>query len=234
MMKKEPIGSHEKFADAYSKDVDNRPIHVFYERPATWSLLPKSLSGLNVLDLGCGSGWYAEQFTKAGAKVTAVDVSEHMVKVTQQRLGASGQVFQADLENNLSFLADQSFDLIVAPLVIHYIKDWQKLMKEMARLLKPKGQFIFSTNQPHMAFQLYHLKNYFEPQIIEDYWPWANATVKYYHHTLNDLSESLSQAGFVIEKIIEPQPQEGLKQDPNLYALITTKPWFLFVKATKQ
>ena len=77
VIKEEPIGNHEKFADAYSKDVDNRPIHIFYERPATWSLLPKSLSGLNVLDLGCGSGWYAEQFIKAGAKVTAVDVSTH-------------------------------------------------------------------------------------------------------------------------------------------------------------
>lgn len=107
-------------------------------------------------------------------------------------------------------------------------------MRELARLLKKNGLFIFSTHQPHEAYHLFKLDNYFTPQIIKDYWPSLQVTVQYYHYTFHHLTESLYQAGFLIERMTEPQPQEGLKQDPELYSLITTRPWFLFVRAIKK
>lgn len=60
----------EQVAKAYAEKVDEKPIHRYYERPNLWSLLPEQLSGLTILDLGCGSGWYAEQLVKQGAHVT--------------------------------------------------------------------------------------------------------------------------------------------------------------------
>jgi SAM-dependent methyltransferase len=233
-MKNDPIGNYEHMADVYAAAVDNKPIHVYYERPGTWALLPKQLKGLRVLDIGCGSGWYAEQLVKAGCWVTAVDISPRMVELTRQRLLGKAEVIQANIEKPLDFLDANTFDMIIAPLVIHYVEDWHALMREFARVLKSKGLLIFSTNQPHGAFHLYQLKNYFTPQIIQDHWPSLNVTVQYYHHTLDDLSDSLSQAGFFIEKISEPLPQDGLKQDPKLYELISTQPWFLFIRAVKQ
>lgn len=232
-MNSEPLSDYEHFADAYAEVVDNKPIHVYYERPSTWSLLPKTLKDLHILDLGCGSGWYAEQLTKAGGIVTAIDISARMVELTTQRLQGKGQVIRADLEKPLDFLASNSFDLIIAPLVIHYIKDLRTFMKEMARLLKPKGLLVFSTHEPHSAFYLWKLENYFTPQIIEDYWPSIKAKVKFYHQSFHELTESLYEAGFLIERMIEPLPQEGLKADPELYPLISTHPWFLFVRAVK-
>lgn len=234
MMPNDPIGNYEHIADAYAEQVDTKPIHVYYERPSTWALLPERLSGLKVLDIGCGSGWYAEQLVKAGAIVTALDSSARMVDLTQKRLQDRGEVIQANIEQPLNFLKSATFDIILAPLVIHYIQDWPTLMKELARLLKKNGLFVFSTHQPHETYHLFKLDNYFTQQIIQDYWPSLQATVQYYHHTFQDLTESLYQAGFLIERMTEPQPQEGLKQDPKLYALITTHPWFLFVRAVKK
>ncbi len=232
-MNHDPIDNYDDMADAYASQVDTKPIHVYYERPSTWSLLPKQLNGLHILDIGCGSGWYAEQLLKAEANVTAIDASARMVELTQKRLHGQGRIIQANLENPLDFLDSETFDIILAPLVIHYVQDWNALMKELARVLKKNGLFIFSTHQPHETYHLFKLDNYFKSQIIEDFWPTLNVTVKYYHHTFHDLTESLYQAGFLIERMIEPQPQEGLKQDPEMYKLITTRPWFLFVRAVK-
>lgn len=230
-----PIGNYgDAAAKIYAEQVDNKPMHVFYERPNTWALLPQPLNGLNILDIGCGSGWYAEQLLKAGAVVTAIDVNEQMVELTKKRVHNQAQVLQADLEQPLKFLASASFDVIVAPLVIHYIQDWPALMTELARLLKKNGLFVFSTHQPHQTYHLFKLENYFHQQIIQDYWPSINATVQYYHHTLHDLTESLYQAGFLIERIVEPQPETGMQQDKEMYPLLTTRPWFLFVRAIKK
>lgn len=233
-MSNDPIGDYEHIADDYAEAVDNKPIHVYYERPGTWALLPQQLTGLRVLDVGCGSGWYAEQLVKAGCKVTAIDISARMVELTQQRLQEKAEVIQANIEKPLDFLADNTFDIIIAPLVIHYVEDQHALMKELARVLKSQGLLIFSTHQPHGVFYRFKLKNYFTPQIIHDYWASLNITVQYYHHSWHDLSDSLYQAGFIIEKITEPLPQDGLRQDPELYQLITTQPWFLFVRAVKK
>ena len=229
-----PIGNYDHIAQAYAEQVDIKPIHVYYERPGTWALLPKQIANLNILDIGCGSGWYAEQLLKAGSNVTAIDASARMVELTKNRLQGKGQVIQADIEKPLDFLGTETFDIILAPLVIHYVKDWMALMHEFARLLKRNGLLIFSTHQPHETFHLFKLENYFTPQLLQDYWPSLQTTVQFYHHTFYDLTESLYQAGFLIEKMTEPQPQDGLKQDPEMYKLITTRPWFLFVRAIKR
>jgi len=121
-----PKNAFEKISIQYAQVVDNKPIHIYYERPNLLSLLPQAIAGLNILDLGCGSGWYAEHLTKLGANVSAIDSSPTMVELTRQRVPAI-QVFLADLEEPLDFLKDSTFDFIVAPLVIHYVKDWYSL-----------------------------------------------------------------------------------------------------------
>ncbi len=233
-MKKNPIGNFESIVSTYAENVDKKPIHIYYERPATWSLLPQNLSKLNILDLGCGSGWYAEQLSKAGAVITAIDISSKMVELTRKRLHGKGEFIVANLENPLDFLKDSFYDIVLAPLLIHYIEDWQSFFAEIARVLKKNGLFIFSTHQPQIQYQMFNLKNYYERALIEDYWTDIQATVRFYHHTLHELSENLYRAGFVIELLSEPAPLPELATtDPEMYKNIATKPWFLFVRALK-
>jgi hypothetical protein len=59
--------------------------------------------------------------------------------------------------------------------------------------------------------------------------------VKFYHHTLHELGESLYGAHFIIERLLEPQPlPEFKKADPIMYENVSKKPWFLFVRARRQ
>lgn len=223
----------ENIASAYAASVDTKPLHIYYERPNLWSLLPKTLNGKQVLDIGCGSGWYAEQLQKSGAHVTALDASPTMVELTKKRLHHKGQFYIADLEQPLIFLEANVFDIIIAPLVIHYIQDWHVFFKRLSTTLKPNGLFIFSTHQPQTEVEIFGLKNYFDKTLITDNWPHIGE-VKFYHHTLHELGEALFESNFVIERLLEPQPlPEMAKADPEMFANIIQKPWLLFVRAKK-
>ncbi len=232
-MANEEIKSYEEFAERYAASVDKKPIHMYYERPSTWSLLPKDLTGLKVLDIGCGSGWYAEQLHQYGAEVFALDRSEKMVAMTTARTKQQCRYRVADLNQPLDFLADHEFDIIVAPQVIHYIDDWPALFTELARVLKVQGQLVLSTHQPHTTHFLWKLDTYYKQRVIEDHWPGENITVQYYHHTLQDLFEAFYHAGFMVQRLLEPFPDDELKAMPEMYGKISKNPWFLFIKAIK-
>lgn len=224
----------ENIALKYSEIVDTKPVHIYYERPNLISLLPDNLNNLKILDLGCGSGWYAEYLIKAGADVIAIDNSPTMIALTKKRLGNKGTVYLADLEKPLDFLPDQTIDIIIAPLVIHYIKDWKPLFSKLSKKLKKHGIFIFSTDNPYVEYTFFGLENYFEKVKIVDEWK-NMGKVDFYHHTLHELSEALYLSGFIIERIMEPQPLQEMKMaDSKLYDKLTTKPWFLFVRAIKK
>jgi ubiquinone/menaquinone biosynthesis C-methylase UbiE len=231
----EPIGNYEHMADKYAAQVDTKGIHIHYERPHTWSLLPKKLTGLRVLDIGCGSGWYAEQLAAAGADVTAIDASATMVELTQQRLKDKARILQANIEQPMDYFADAEFDLVVAPLVIHYVQDWQKLFFEIARILKSGGQFVFSTHHPYGDYQTFKLENYFATTLITDYWKSFDATVQFYHHSMQDLMHALLNAGFVVEQFLESLPMPAMeKTEPDLYPKMLKRPQFLFMQCQKK
>jgi ubiquinone/menaquinone biosynthesis C-methylase UbiE len=116
------LAAYDALAESYAALVDTKPHNAYYERPATLSLLP-DVKGRRVLDAGCGPGVYAEWLVRRGTEVVAVDVNENMVRLAQERLGTSVQVVRADLAQPLDFLADRSFDLVLSPLALDYVRD---------------------------------------------------------------------------------------------------------------
>ena len=126
--------SYDGIAGKYARKVDTSPHNALYERPATLSLLPP-LAGAAVLDAGSGSGWYAEYLLSQGAAVTSIDYNAEFVALTRARIGAQATVLQADLTQPLSFAGDGQFDLIVCPLVMHYVKEWTPTLREFYRLI---------------------------------------------------------------------------------------------------
>ncbi len=73
----------------------------------------------------------------------AIDGTPRMVQMAQQRLGTLVKVFQADLSKPLNFLEDEASDLILSSLVLHYIRDWDKVFKEFNKILQKSGLFVF-------------------------------------------------------------------------------------------
>ena len=65
---------YDSIARHYAAKIDDRPWNALYERPATLALLP-DVNGKDVLDAGCGHGWYADWLARKGARIVAVDRS---------------------------------------------------------------------------------------------------------------------------------------------------------------
>ncbi len=229
-MPKHTGASYKSIANRYAATVDDRPWNAHYERPAVISLLPP-LAGAKVLDVGCGSGWYAEYLVAQGAQVTAFDLNLELVSLTRARVGHRAKVLQADLSEPLAFAADHEFDLAVCPLVMHYLRDWQSAFAELHRILKPRGVLVFSTHHPFMDWQLFKRDSYFAIDLLEDEWEDIER-VDYYRRPLTAIAEDLYSAGFWIERLIEPQPTDDFRRiNPGDYERLTRNPWFLVVRA---
>jgi SAM-dependent methyltransferase len=223
---------YDAIACRYAAGVDERPWNALYERPATLALLP-DVRGKDILDAGCGPGWYTDWLARNGAHVVAIDCSHRMVRLADERLGGRARVMQGDVSNLRNLLLSEAFDVILSSLVLHYLADLTETFREWARLLRPRGTLVFSTHHPiHRASLLQ--PGYLCTELIEEEWGWLGEKMRYYRRPLRDLTEPLTDAGLVIERISEPTPNEALKtKDPKGYDLLCRLPAFIFVRARK-
>jgi SAM-dependent methyltransferase len=224
---------YDTIAERYSAKIDERPWNALYERPTTLGLLP-NVNDLDVLDAGCGYGWYADWMVRHGARVVAIDRSAAMVALAQKRLVDRARVIQGDMSDLRGFLADETFDLVLSSLVLHYHADLSAVFAEWARLLRPGGKLVFSTHHPvHDQISILD-PGYSHAELIEEEWGWLTEKMRYYRRPLRDITEPLADAGFVIERLCEPTPSEELKlKDPKGYDRLRRLPAFIFVRAKK-
>jgi SAM-dependent methyltransferase len=226
---------YDEFAEAYAARVDTKPHNAYYERPATLSLLP-DVQGKRVLDAGCGPGVYTGWLVNHGAEVVAVDVSPKMVRLAQQRVGSRARVFHADMSQPLDFAQDETFDLVVSALALHYVRDWDAVFGEFHRVLRRGGQLVFSVGHPFGDFMRHNAGNYFRIERVEEVWPGFGKPVRmsYYRRPLHMLMNSLLGAGFTLERLLEPTPVEAFKQaEPEEYEELMRQPVFLCIRAVK-
>ncbi|GGA28365.1 class I SAM-dependent methyltransferase [Psychrobacillus lasiicapitis] len=227
--------AYNQLANDYEHNVDTKSLfNTEYERPAMMKLLPTDVRDKHVLDAGCAAGWYTSQFVNLGAVVTATDISPKMVEATKRRIGEKAEVFCLDLEKELPF-ENESFDVIVSSLVLHYIKDWSNPFSEFLRILKPNGTLLFSVHHPFMDIKLSENGDYFSTEYIVDQWKREGKLidVPFYRRPLQEiLSETISY--FSLEKIVEPQPTKEFQvKEPEKYEKLMRNPHFFIVKAVK-
>jgi SAM-dependent methyltransferase len=112
-------------------------------------LIPfEELVDKDVLEIGCGTGVHTRMLAAAGARVAAVDLTPTAVDLTQRRLTLAGllaDVREADAES-LPF-PDCSFDFAWSWGVIHHSSDTNRVIGEVARVLRPGGK---------LALMVYH------------------------------------------------------------------------------
>ena len=104
--------------------------------------------GLNILDIGCGPGFFSIILSKAGHNVVGIDCSENMLvqaKLNAKENNVSPKFIQMD-SHNLDF-EDNTFDLIINRNVTWTLIEPVKAYREWYRVLKPKGKLlIFDAN----------------------------------------------------------------------------------------
>lgn len=98
------------------------------------------------LEVGCGTGFFLLNLRQAGVLTEGhvVDISPGMVEVAKRNargLGfeVSGRVADAE---NLPY-EDEEFDLVVGHAVLHHVPDVEQALREVLRVLRPGGRFVF-------------------------------------------------------------------------------------------
>jgi SAM-dependent methyltransferase len=220
----------------YSSKIDSKPHNAFYDRPNTLSLLP-DVNNKRILDAGCGPGKYAEILIARGGKVTGIDLSENMIEEAILRNKGRGSFRIHDITKPLDFLEAGSIDIIVCPLVLNYIKDWNQPLREFHRVLAPGGLLIISMQHPFFDYLYFRSKNYFEVEKVKSTWKGFGEPIevesyrKPISHHINDLTAN----GFIIDKILEPLPSPEFKEfDEQGYEELMTFPGFMCIRTVKK
>ena len=127
-------GSAGFYAEVERAKLESEPHEPSFADFAAWS-------GRDVLEIGCGVGIDTARFARAGARVTAIDLTEQAVSLTRALLELEelpGTVMVADSES-LPFAAD-SFDLVYSWGVIHHAENPARVLREARRVLAANGE----------------------------------------------------------------------------------------------
>ena len=114
-----------------------------------WLTQSVTLSGADVLDVGCGAGPASVALARRGARVKAIDTVPRMVSLTRRsaREAAVSELIDASIGDVHALrFADQSFHAVVAIGVLYWLHSPEKALREIMRVLKPGGFLVVSAD----------------------------------------------------------------------------------------
>jgi len=140
---------YDRWSEIY--DVEDNPL-VLLEEPLVERMLG-DVRGLDLLDVGCGTGRHAVRLAQAGARVVGVDFSPGMLAKARAKPGAERVEFhEADVSAPLPF-ADAAFDRVLACLVLDHVFDLPAFFGQLRRVCRPGGFVLASTLHPAMLLR---------------------------------------------------------------------------------
>lgn len=147
----------------------------------------KAKKGMKVLDVGCGTGNFSIKLAKMGCEVAGIDVSEEMLKVAEAKAREEGlniKFYKMDV-HQMEF-EDNTFDGVLSVTAFEFLKEPEKAIEEIFRVLKPNGQLLIGTiNKNSKWGEMYLSKEFQENTVfkyanfktIEDMKSYKNASV---------------------------------------------------------
>jgi 2-polyprenyl-6-hydroxyphenyl methylase/3-demethylubiquinone-9 3-methyltransferase len=112
-----------------------------------------ALSGLSVLDIGCGGGLVSEPLARMGAKVTGIDPDPVAIATAQDHAEISGLAI--DYQNKAAEDIKKTYDVVLALEIIEHVAAPEDFVRTCAKLVRPGGLVIFSTlNRTPKSFAL--------------------------------------------------------------------------------
>ena len=220
------------FAEEYERHATEGPYNALYDRPAVLELLG-DVTGLRVIDAGCGPGLYAEELIAGGAEVVAFDESPEMVRLARERLGSTVDVRVHKLDSPLTWLSDESFDAGVIALVVHHIDDRVGALRELWRILRSGGRLVVSTHHPTSDW-LRLGGSYFTVEPVEEDWHQGQWHVRYWRQPLDRTCGEFAKAGFLIERLVEPRPNPDMAERwPEDHEKLLRQPGFIAFRLLK-
>ena len=178
-----------------------------------------SVAGKRVLEVGCGGAQASIAFARQGAIVTAVDVASSEIEFAEalaREHGVSVEFHRRDM-SDLSPVASRSQDVVFSAYAFNYVDDLASCFGEVWRVLKEGGLFVWGGSHPFGyavdSETLCLHRSYFETgkSALGEETGCAFASV---HRTVSDYFNLLVEAGFVVERIIEPDSRRRYPYDP--------------------
>ncbi|WP_028047943.1 class I SAM-dependent methyltransferase [Cellulomonas sp. URHE0023] len=173
------------------------------------------LSGRRVLEVGAGAAQCARWLVEQGVDVVATDVSGGMLAAGaayDRSTGARTPLVQADARQ-LPF-ADGSFDVAFTAFgALPFVPDAGRVHSSVARVLRPGGRWVFAVTHPiRWAFPddpseagLTATRSYFDRTPYAEIGASGSVLYAEYHRTLGDHVAELTAAGFVLDRLVEPE-----------------------------
>lgn len=238
------IYDNNDFFQAYAEmDRSKRGLKAAGEWHQLQPLFPER-QGKIVLDLGCGYGWHCKYAAQMGAsEILGIDSSEKMIaKARTQNSDERIKYEICDIEK-YSY-PENTYDLVVSNLVLHYIKNLDNIYQKVYRTLKTGGDFLF--NIEHPAFTagvnedwIYDENGKAKYWAIDNYYYTGERETNFLgqrvikqHHTLTQILNPLIKCGFQIEAVEEAMPPTEMMNIPGMRDEMR-RPMMLLVKAKK-
>ncbi|MBF6101676.1 bifunctional 2-polyprenyl-6-hydroxyphenol methylase/3-demethylubiquinol 3-O-methyltransferase UbiG [Nocardia cyriacigeorgica] len=108
--------------------------------------MPSGWKGVRILDVGCGGGYTTEFLHGRGAQVSGVDVSPKLVEAATRHAAETGKEieYKVGAAEALPF-DDATFDVVTCVDVLEHVKSPADSVREIHRVLKPGGIFLYDT-----------------------------------------------------------------------------------------
>jgi 2-polyprenyl-3-methyl-5-hydroxy-6-metoxy-1,4-benzoquinol methylase len=204
------------------------------------------ITGLDVLDAGCGEGYMARELASRGARhVTGIDTSAEMARAAEAAK-VPGTSFTKGSVGDLPFTAD-SFDVILANHLLNDLPDIDGPIGEFARVLRPGGRLTALMLHPcfyerraerTQASRMLSAAEYFTPQRsvqqpfeVDGLTSPAAATA--WIRPLETYTEALAGNGLAITRLTEPHPSEQQLASSQWWRDHFPRPLFLLITARK-
>ena len=187
---------YDRWAESYPP-VPHNPL-MRAEQEVMGRLLP-GMSGRCVLDLACGSGRYARLVAAGGAAmVLALDQSWQMLRQVHGAMAVRGKM------SSLPF-ASGSFDAVVCGLAVGHAPDLEAWMREIARVLAPRGVLLYSDFHPQ-AVAAGHARTFRDSQ-------GDTHSVPHHRHAVAAHRRAAAAAGLTIEAVEEVRVGIDLREE---------------------
>ena len=203
-----------------------------------------------ILDMGCGFGDHSKRLSQNGArKIIGFDISKELVRFANEQKIQNCKFEFGDMGNKLKYKSNY-FDIVFSGLAIHYIKNINQSFREVKRVLKKNGIFVFSTGHP--IFDLINQSPEFrigvkrvgnKRQIDGDYFDESPKVtdlgsigkIKLYSYTFETFIKTGLNNGFELIDYMDAKPAPSSKKyDSEKYKLTTTLPTFILFKWRKK
>ncbi|GGG11489.1 SAM-dependent methyltransferase [Rhodococcoides trifolii] len=180
--------------------------------------------GKSILEIGCGSAPCSRWLASHGARAVGLDISMGMLahgrRAVSASTGPAPSLVQASAEV-LPF-ADATFDLACSAFgAVPFVADSAGVMREVHRVLRPGGRWVFAVNHPmRWVFPddpgpagLTATIPYFDRTPYAEFDPDGVATYVEHHRTIGDRVREIVGAGLILTDIVEPDWPEWLDRE---------------------